>query len=186
MNTLAKCFTEPLNSITERPIQFAVWWLVAMGLGLAGFWLPLLLCWARSKQTHELFSALVGAGTLASFSVVILTDGLAGVYATRNAGTNPTAVDIRAFISVIALFLLVVQGAVLAAQSVILDNSKPSPAFQVGVTSLSIVLASYLYCFRFPGWEKGVEEEAARENKDVEDLTESAKGVTRDDRGVML
>ena len=79
MKAFAKHLAEPLNSIKEHPYQFALWWLVANIFGLAGFLLPILFCWARGKYTHELFISSIKAGNLASFSVVLLAEGIASI-----------------------------------------------------------------------------------------------------------
>ncbi len=186
MRRFWKQLCEPLNSIKEQPYQFAVWWVVANIFGLAGFLLPILLSWSRNKVTYEVYLASVRAGSLASFSVVLLAEGIAGALVARGAGTNLVAAGLRGLVSVLALLVAMIQVGFLVVQSVITDASMPSPAFQVFVTLVAILFASYLYCFRFASWEKGVEVVREAEDQAVQDLAKSAQQVTADDDGVKL
>jgi hypothetical protein len=79
MRRFWKHVERPLNSIKEQPYQFAVWWIVANVFGLAGFLLPIFLGWIRNKVMYEVFLASVRGGSLASFSVVLLAEGIAGL-----------------------------------------------------------------------------------------------------------
>lgn len=186
MKRFWKQLVGPLNSIWEQPYQFAVWWIVANVFGLAGFLLPIFLSWSRNKVTHEVFLASVRAGSLASFSVVLLAEGISGALVAQGAGTNLVAAGLRGLVSVLALLVAMIQVGFLVVESVITDGSTPSANSQVFVTLLAILFASYLYCFRFASWEKDVEAVREADDQAVQDLTESAKQVTTDDKGVRL
>jgi hypothetical protein len=176
----------PLNAIWEQPYQFAVWWVVANIFGVAGFLLPIFLTWARSKDAHEAYLASLKGGSLASFCVVLLAEGIAAALVAQGAGTNLVAAGLRGLASVLALLVAFIQMAFLVAESVITDGSAISPVPQIATAVLAVLLASYLYCFRFTSWEKGVEEVWKADNKAVENITESAKSVVSDKHGVEL
>ncbi|MGH9796131.1 MAG: hypothetical protein ACRD5G_15290 [Candidatus Acidiferrales bacterium] len=186
MKTFLKHLIEPLNSIRERPYQFIVWWMVANIVGLAGFLLPILLTWSRNKDTYAVFVSLIGAGSLASFSVVLLAEGIAGALVATGTGTNLIAAGLRGLVSVLALLVVLVQMMFLVAHAVITDGFPPSPLFQVLVTMLGILCATYLYCFRFASWEKGVESVRKEDDQSVQQLAKSAQETTTDDKGVKL
>jgi Na+/melibiose symporter-like transporter len=186
MIKLAHQFTEPLRSVTDRPWQFIVWWLVAIVVGSAGFWLPILLVWYDGGPTSDKFALLIYAGTLASFSVVLLSEGLAATLIVVDAGTNDTAAGMRAFFGSIAVLLVLTHVGFLAHTQ---SNTRPSGtsiAVQLAATALAIALASYLYCFRYPSWEKGVEEVVEEEEAEVKGLSASAEKKSTDDGGTKL
>lgn len=185
LKTAFRHLSEPLNSIKDQPYQFAVWFIVANVFGLAGFLLPILFCWTRSKDTHAVFISSIKAGTLASFSVVLLAEGIASALVAIGAGKNVVAAGIRGLISVLALLVAMIQVGLLVVQSLITDESIPSPIFQVCVTLAAILFASYLYCFRFGAWEKGVESIREEDDNAVTKLEIAAQGKT-EDKGVKL
>ncbi|MEW5804996.1 MAG: hypothetical protein AB1847_23160 [bacterium] len=178
--------SEPLDLIKQQPLQFTVWWFVAIVFGLAGFWLPLLVeALKESGSPWQVFQNNLKGGNLASFSVVILADGLATVFVAVNAGRNITAAGIRALFSVVALLLFVTNVVVLG-----ISHSSDVPTkfivFQFIITGLAIILASYLYCFRSTDWEKSVGEVRVTQDKEVEKLAKDATAISKDDKGVKL
>lgn len=185
MKKLFCYFAEPLDLIKQQPLQFTVWWIVAMLLGLAGFWLPLLLRYARDGSHSQFFDCYIRGGNLASFSIVILADGLATTLVAVNAGRNFTAAGIRGLVGVFALILMMLNVAVL----VYSDQGQVSfgfVIFQSTLTILAILSASYLYCFRSSEWEKSVGDIQKQEDKEVEHLAKVAASKTADDTGVRL
>jgi hypothetical protein len=186
MKIFLKHLVEPLNSIREQPYQFCVWWAVAVVVGLSGFWLPILLTWSRDKDAYALSMNLINAGSLASFSVVLLAEGLAGALVATGAGTNLVAAGLRGLVSVLAFVVVVIQVGFLATLGTITDGSTPSPNPQFLFTALAISCASYLYCFRFASWEKNVDSVRKQDDQAVEDLAQSAQQASRDDEGVLL
>lgn len=185
MNRLVSYLAEPLRLIRQQPLQFTVWWIVAIFLGLSGFWLPLLLHYVRDGTHVQFFDSYLRAGSLASFSIVILADGLATTLVAVNAGRNITAAGIRALMGVFALILAFVSVAVL----VFPKDGQVSfgfVLFQFILTFLSILSASYLYCFRSSEWEKSVSDLKKEQDKEVENLAKRAASKTSDDTGVRL
>lgn len=176
----------PLSSIWEQPYQFAVWWIVAVVFGLAGFLVPMFLGWILDRCTLGVFFASLRAGSLASFSVVLLSEGIAGALVAQRAGSNLVAAGIRGLISVLALLVAGVQVIFLVVQGMSGKESTPAPVTQVVVTVLAILFASYLYCFRFASWERDVATIREEDDRQVEHLSERAKEVTVDDAGVKL
>ncbi len=56
----------------------------------------------------------------------------------------------------------------------------------MALTLAAIAIACYLYCFRFPVWEKGVAEVKTEEDKEISNLAEAAASKSADDKGVKL
>lgn len=177
---------EPIASIKARPFQFIVWIIVAIILGLSGFWLPPLLIHFKGEDAILAVQNYVFAGGLASFSIVILADGIASNLVAVKAGSNITAAGIRGIAGSLALILVFIQVGVLIAESIGNNNNHISIYFHFFMTALAVVISSYLYCFRFPDWEKGVEKVKEEEDQEVEDLGKSAKNKTADEEGIKL
>lgn len=178
---------DPIRSIKEEPYQFAVWWLVAIVIGLAGVWLPLLILYFSQRPVYATFQNIVNAGSLASFCVVILSEGVASNLVARKTGSSITAIGIRALFSILGFILALIGIGVIIAQNLSHNKSNVSIGFQLVLTALVILLASYLYCFRFPAWgERDVDSVRDREDREVRDLTERAEFQKTDDAGVKL
>jgi hypothetical protein len=186
MNSLTRDLFAPIKSIKDQPFHFAGWWLVANVIGLAGFWLPLLLLYCSGKPSTLVFERLIQAGALASFSVVILADGIAANLVTLGAGSNITALGIRALITIIAIIITVIQVGFIAAEHTLTANAHVFISFHLVFTGLAILCATYLYCFRFPSWEKGVAEMKREEDQEVNDLAKEAQSKSADAKGVRL
>jgi len=182
MKAFFKRFSEPLSSIRREPYHFAVWCLVTNVVGLAGFWLPLILVLAEGKSAYDSFQSLLNAGVLASFGVVILADGVAATLVVVKGGSNITAAGIRGLTGGFAILFTLVEVGVLVRLA---GGTTISFYFQMIVTILSMVLASYLYCFRSPDWEKGVDDVKKEEDQEICQLTQQAVSRQIDD-GVRL
>jgi hypothetical protein len=176
----------PLSAIADQPYQFAVWWLVANVFGIAGFLLPIFLSWTRAKNTHDAYFASLRSGSLASFCIVLLAEGIAAALVAQGAGANLVAAGLRGLASVLALIVAFVQMTFLVAESVITDGSFISPAPQLVAAAFAVILASYLYCFRFTSWEKGVDEVLKADDEAVRDISEEAKSAASDKHGTQL
>ena len=176
---------EPLNVIREQPYQFVVWWIVANIFGLAGFLLPLLLRASRGEKTHDVFIGLIKANSLASFSIVLLAEGIASALVAIGVGKNIIAAGLRGLISVLALGVVMIQVGILVMQSAGPTEPIPSPTLQLLVTVAAILVASYLYCFRFGSWEKGVDSVQKDDDEAVANLEKSAN-ATSVDEGIKL
>jgi hypothetical protein len=188
MGKLTQQISEPFSSVSDRPWHFFTWWFVANIFGLAGFWLPILLVWGGggAAAASKTFRDLVYAGTLASFSVVLLADGIASVLIVVGGGSNITAAGMRGLVGCVAFLLASVQVGVLVFAHSGADLSHPSASFQIILTALAIALASYLYCFRFPSWEKDVNEVKEKEDREVNGLGVSAQRKSTDGEGTKL
>lgn len=182
---LFKKFLEPLNSIRERPLQFICWGLVAIVLGLSGFWLPLLISIVTYSETSAVFQNLMIAGNLPIFSIVILAECVAALIVAMGTGSNIVAAGMRGIMSTIAMVVLVVQVCILQVHSGS-KNITVSVAFEFGATILTILLASYLYCFRFSSWEKSVSSIKDDEEKEVSKLAREAQAKATDEEGIKL
>src|SRR5580700_5691243 len=186
MGKLRQQLTEPLSSVSDRPFHFVAWCVAAICLGSAGFWLPILLLWGGGGSAYETFTVLVYAGSLASFSVVLLSDGVAATLVAVGTGSNIAAAGMRGLIGCIAFLLALVHVGVLSVAHGASGESRISVGLQVFLTALAVILAAYLYCFRFPSWEKDVAEVVKNEYNEVKDLGKSAEKKHTDDGGARL
>lgn len=178
---------EPLKSIREQAGQFLIWWLVAIVVGLAGIWLPLLILHFSSGGVYITFQSILKAGSLASFCVVILAEGIASNLVARKTGSSETALGIRGVFSILAIILLLIVVSVMMTQHVGGEKQSVSVGFQVVLAMAAILMASYMYCFRFPAWgEKGVDAHREEENHEVQELEEKAEVQRFDEAGVRL
>jgi hypothetical protein len=184
MKKVVNYFASPLELIRQEPLQFSVWWIVAIILRLSGFWLPILLHWIIDDTWYKYFEVYLTTGHLASFSIVILADGIATTLVAVNAGRNVTAAGIRGLIGVFALILAFINVAILVCPITKLSNG--FIYFQVVITLFAIFMSSYLYCFKSSEWEKSVGDIKKEEDKEVENLGKSAKSITADNAGVKL
>lgn len=108
---------EPWEVVRRRPFHFVAWLLVVPGIGLAGFWLPLMLVWARGEAVMPLYSRLLSAGTTASVCVAILAEGLLAVLTAEKAGSNVPALGLRGIAGGAATFLIILLSRVMGAES---------------------------------------------------------------------
>ena len=144
------------------------------------------MVWIGGGAANETFHTLVHAGTLASFSVVLLADGIAAALIVVGGGSNITAAGMRALVGCVAFLLVLVQVSVLVFAHSGGSASHASVGFHLIFTELAIILASYLYCFRSPSWEKDVAEVKEKEDKEVKGLSASAQGQDTDEGGTKL
>jgi hypothetical protein len=186
MGRLMQQFTEPFSSISDRPLHFLVWSFVSIIFGLAGFWLPVLLALTGGGAASQTFRSLVYAGTLSSFSIVLLADGIASALIVVNAGSNITAAGMRAFVGCGAVLLVVVEVGVLVFAYSNGGSTHTSVTFQLFLAAAAIALASYLYCFRSPSWETDVADVKEKEDKEVAGLSLSAEEKATDEGGTKL
>ena len=186
----------PLGYIEEKPFHFVTWALVALVLGLSGVWLPTLLAAVRGRSMCDFLFSAVNGGALAAFSVVLLADGIAtAIVAEKNISekqensSRPTAIGIRGMITIIAIILVVVQVGVMGIVQPVLHATYFTYNFEILVTWISIILASYLYCFRSEKWEQVIEDAAAtvaKENEEISDLSEEASARSSDGGGIKI
>ncbi len=178
-------FKKPFATIKKQPLQFVVWCFIANVLGLSGFWLPVFLAWYRGADVNAVYTQVIQTGTLASFSMVILADGIATTLSVFG-GSNITAAGIRGLAGAGALLLLILQGGILYAGLSPHAGEHPKYVIQMMFTALAILCAAYLYCLRFPDWEKSCAEAKAEQDTEVEDLEKAATEKKDDGTGVGL
>lgn len=155
--------------------------------GLSGFWLPLLLLSQRGGATDVAFQNLMNAGSLAAFSLVLLADGVAATLVVVGGGSNLNAAGIRGLAGFFALLVAVIQVGVLVVENTMTQHdAHTSYTFQFVITGIAVLLASYLYCFRSPSWEKGVNKVKEEEDQQVTELGKEAESKSADEMGVKL
>ena len=177
----------PLKSITTKPYQFTVWLFVTVFFGLAGFWLPLLLVAVHQDQSiSPVLVRLIGSGALASFCVVILAEGIAGVLVTVGGGGNDAAAGLRALAGGLAIMFILVGVGLLVRGQLTPTPGQPASSFHYVFTTSSIILACYLYCFRNTEWEPGADAFKNDDEQDTATLASSAVAQSQDESGTKL
>lgn len=184
MSTFSEDIRKPLNAIKLNPYHFWVWFGAAIVLGSSGVWMPVILfiLGGNTEGAKLIFSNLIKTGNLASFSIVILADGLAAALATVGAASNIKAAGIRGILGIIAFILMMLQVAILT----YCQYGLILPKFQIILVILAILVACYFYCFRFPSWEKSLDEVEKEQDKQVDKLSREAQSKTTTDEGVKL
>lgn len=181
-------FVEPLKSIKDNKFHFIAWLIVAIGFGLCGLWVRLLVL--SIEEPASLTSQnLIRVGILAPFVIIILADGIASMLGSVNAGSNQTAAGIRKVIGSIALIIVIIQVIVFSIiqyKMITQDNVYTPVVLQVIITFFAILIAIYLYCFRFQDWEKDVGEVYTEETEEVDGLGGKALSQKNDGKGVKL
>ncbi len=178
-------FAQPLSVIWKKPHQYLVWWLVAMFVGLASFWLPFILRYLVDGTQMQFTREYFKSGSMASFSIVILADGLATCLVVANSGRNHVTAGIKGILGVTTLILVVLNVGILALSAFNI-SSHGLHIVQLLITLLSILTASYLYCFRDPSWEKTVGDVQEEENEEVDNLGRTATQTSADESGNKL
>jgi hypothetical protein len=179
-----KKYLEPLvvpwQIVHEKPFHFAAWVLVVPGVGMDGFWLPMILAWVRGETVEPLFLRLLSAGTTASVCVAILAEGLLSVLTAEKAGSNVPALGLRGVAGGLGTLLIILLVGVMGADSasVLSGGPRVSSTFHLVLMGIALFVASYLYCFRSPTWESAVhdvDEAVAKEESEIVGLSSKAK-----------
>lgn len=178
---------EPLIIIKNEPYQFYVWLFVVMTFGLAGVWMPFVFEYFKNGTGGKILLNHIKSGSIASFGVVILADGIAATMIAVNAGLTKTTAGIRGLIGAFSVLLIMINVAILilsdpAANSV----STPYIIFQMSILLLTTAASIYLYCFKSNDWEKSAETMLVEEEHKVEEIGSAAEKVSSDDAGVKL
>lgn len=176
----------PLRSITTKPYQFTVWLFVTVFFGLAGFWLPLVLVAVNQESISPVLTSLVRSGALASFCVVILAEGIAGVLVTVGGGGNDAAAGLRALAGGFGIMFVLVGVGLLVRGQLTPGQGHQSSLFHYAFTTVSIVIACYLYCFRNTEWEPSADTFTANDEQEAARLGNSALAQSQDDSGTKL
>jgi hypothetical protein len=178
-------FLKPLIAISKGKIQYSIWAISAFVLGLSGFWLPILISSISNIQSLRLANRLLNAGILASFCVVIIADGVAGLF--TYVTSKPRVLGLKGLVGMMALVIVIIQIPIFAIER---DFNEVNPAFiffQIIIALFSIAIATYLYCFRYPElWEGDVSEIPEKEIKDIDQLSTTAEKTDTDGTGVKL
>lgn len=181
-------FLLPLEAIRKRPYPFVSWVLGVAGLGLIGFWLPLVVRPGDRVKVADVFQQLVRAGVLPSFGVVFVSSAIAETLARNIANyddhTARLLYDLRAITVVVCLIVMVAQTGLLS-NSLIDDAYQRSGLLQGVLVATSLALGCYLYCFRY-FFREPVDNHLSEENAETKHLGETAKTAAEDSSGVKL
>lgn len=187
MKTFFVKLWEPFATIKQEPYQFIVWLFVVLIFGLAGVWLPSFFDYINDKDGMSSLLNHIRVGSIATFGVVILADGLAAMLTTVNVGLTKITAGIRGLIGTFAILLFMLNVAIFI---IPYPSSKQVTtqyiAFQLSILFFTVLVAIYLYCFKSNVWEKSAETLVKNEDRQVEDMEKAADSVTADDKGVKI
>ena len=179
-------FLLPFEVIGEQPLLFTQWVIVAVFIGLAGFWLPMILQVAvDGVKVGNAFSQLIRGAVLPGFGVVFVSSAMAealvGTKTSFDADTTTTLSNWRAIVRDICLIVILLQGGLLARN---LHDGRSGLA-QLVLLAISLVLGVYLYCLRYC-FSEPVERYVLKDNLDVKRLGDEGKKPRHDGSGVKL
>lgn len=180
-------FKKPLKHIKDQQLQFIVWIVVLVFIGLSGVWMPTLFTFLSDGHYSDIFIKNIVAGSFASFCIVILSDGLATTLTSIKAGINITSAGIRGFIGIISILLIIINVGILSSPG--MTNNIITFKwifFQMVILLLSIFTAIYLYCFRSNEWEKDISAETEAEEARMREMQRTAKTDKTDRDGVKI
>lgn len=184
MKRILHLFQAPLSTINQRPLHFAQWLLISVGVGLLPLWYAVLKNFDDSVSFESLKLYFSQKG-LTMFSIALLANGLSATFLAGKSGNSDDAIGIKAIANTACLILLLMNTGLLF----IKPNAQlfsGTNMFQMFLFLLSIIVASYIYCFRESSWEKSAgafkqEDDSAKEN-----LKNQASSVTADRNGVKV
>ena len=113
----------PWIVVQKQPFQFTAWLLVVPGVGFAGFWLPLVLLWARGEAIVPQCAKLLSEGTIASACAAILAEGLLAALTAEKSGTNAPALGLRGIAGGMATLLIILLIGTMVSESANIDGT---------------------------------------------------------------
>jgi len=179
-------FLLPFEAIKEEPLLFILWMIVAVGVGLAGFWIPMFVQHELyGVKVVDVFHQLVSAAVLPVFGVTFVSSTAAEAfvgYKTRYDEKTTRALSIwRVIVGTICGIVVLLQGLLLSANL----SARRSGSWQWALLVSSLLLGVYLYGLGCNFCES-VEHHLHEENADMRQLGEAGKKVGQDDSGVKL
>jgi len=98
----------PYGQVKNRPYQFTVWLFVIIVFGLAGLWIPILYQNSVTNTVGDILHDFIKAGSMSSFCIAILADGLAAVLVIVGGGATFTTAGIRGIYIIVAISVILV------------------------------------------------------------------------------
>lgn len=186
MRNHLKSLLIPYKHIQTQPYQFSVWLIVIIVFGLAGLWFPVMTEYFEKEKIFRPLHDFVRAGSMASFCIAILADGLAAALVAVGVGVSIPTAGIRGVYATIAIILVMLNVWVLNYVSRVDHVSSNYITLQIVITIVAIMLASGLYNLRTPDWEKSVEDATREQDEEISKLQRDAEIKKKDDEGVQL
>lgn len=184
-NKIKNDFCEPLSTITKQPYHFMCWLLVAIVLGLLSLWITMFSSYINETNLSIAYGDFLKGKNLATFSIVILAEGIAGALLSLNSGKSDSAVGVRAIAGILCIIILVFL-------SLVVFTSPSAEPFsninkmQLIFSVLAVILAIYMYCFRSSEWEKSADDVRKKDDDNVAELEDAAAKKSVDNNGVSL
>ena len=177
----------PFRAIPKKRFAFGSWLIFILTAGLMGFWLPYFALVVSGHDARAAFSDLVGTGILASFCIVLLTEGISSSLIVQYGGSSKNPGHLLIMAGGIAAIVGAFQVAFLVVRQLQPTITTWAVPLQIFATFLAVCLASYLFCFRFPElWVAGLDGMLDEQNKDIGVLEKDAAQNDTDNSGVTL
>ncbi len=184
-----KTFLLPFSVVKRQPHHFCGWLIGTVLIGTLPFWLAIISFALDGSFNKINFQRLIGSGVLLSFGFVLVSEGLSTTLSFAGVGGNAAAKGIRTSVYGLVITLIIILTVIFNKEISMPENTV---AWQIHFMAVivSIVMAAYLYCFRFNIWEKSLEEVgilAEQENDDIDELSSKIDNQTVDiDEGIEL
>lgn len=186
MRNYLKNLIVPYKHIKREPYQFSVWLIGIILFGLAGLWFQMISECFGNENFFLTFKNFLRVGSMSTFCIAILADGLATALVAVGAGVSVTSAGIRGVYTIIAIGLVMLNAIILNYVSRLDSISFNFITVQTVITVITIMLASGLYNLRTSDWEKSVEDVTRKQDKQISELQRDAERRIRDDEGVIL
>jgi hypothetical protein len=163
------------KTIKDDPGKFILWLLTSVLLSLSTVWVPSLVGILIEK---DFFSKLMLNNPFIVFSVVFLSNSVLTSINYIGAGTNKNAVSLRGITLVLTFLYLLFLSSVIPLK--LLTNFSLNTSTQFTLLFITIFIGVFVYGFREASWEKSVDEFKKEQDKEVQDMSAKAAGVTND------
>lgn len=173
----------PFLSIRQYPFPFVEWFLTAVVVGSVGVWLVPLLSPDRSNVWYD----VLASGSLTSFSIVLLAEVTSWSFPVSTRISGRRADLPRPSASIVGFLLVIYQTALLVRLFGASPKATTSLLYHhVYLLPLTILIASYLVCFRLRDFALTAVDLEERENAKVKALDDKADTLNRTSEGEEL
>ncbi|WP_143185868.1 hypothetical protein [Algoriphagus halophilus] len=175
MKNIYNQFILPFVTISEDRWKFISWLILLVTFGLLGIWMPLIDNLFVNECRKIPFNNIILSGSLSTFSIVILVEGLSNLFNVKPKGKSKLSKGLKSITFGFTILIFTIN-VYLYGKSLDI-NSIDTPKLLVysiilfGV--ISIGLATYLFCFRETNWELSADEYVNRQNSEIEESSDS-------------
>jgi hypothetical protein len=170
-----KPFIFPLQTIKNEKWQFISWVILLLSFGLLGFWIPLLDNLFLDEKNAKSFLKIVSDGSLSTFSLVILVEGLANFFNLGYKGKTKLTIGVKSIVYVVTILVFTINVYLYGKVNAGVESNLLKVLIIV-FTSLSIFVAFYLYCFRKTDWEETADDYVKKQDEEIKTKSQQHSG----------